>query len=268
MPLCHVVPWLVRSAQLAVSLVPKRSEHTRLAFSRFCRVFPFKTVAMSLSSAAAVAMGDSSVIGDGLKPSVVFVLGAPGCGKGTQCPLIVRDFGYVHLSAGDLLREERESKDSPYGELILNYMKEGKIVPVEITCSLLENAMRKSGRSHFLIDGFPRNQNNLEGWNRQMGHKTNLLFVLHLDAPKELCVQRCLKRGAQSGRPDDNLDSLGKRFDTYMNDTMPIINFYAERGLVRKVSTVPPPEEVHRELTGIFKAAEKAEGDRASAGAV
>lgn len=78
------------------------------------------------------------------KPNVVFVLGAPGSGKGTACARIVETFGYVHLSAGDLLREERNRKGSEFGELIENYIRNGQIVPVEITCSLLENAMNQN----------------------------------------------------------------------------------------------------------------------------
>jgi adenylate kinase family enzyme len=92
------------------------------------------------------------------KPGVVFVLGAPGSGKGTQCERIVEKFGFVHLSAGDLLREERNTPGSQYGALIEGHITAGTIVPVEITCSLLENAMQKSNANKFLIDGFPRNQ--------------------------------------------------------------------------------------------------------------
>merc|ERR1712055_675057 len=83
-------------------------------------------------------------------------------------------FGHVHLSAGDLLRAERKSPGSQFGELIEHHITNGTIVPVEITCSLLERAMNESGKSHFLIDGFPRNEDNLTGWNRQMGDKVNL----------------------------------------------------------------------------------------------
>lgn len=79
-----------------------------------------------------------------VKPKVVFVLGAPGAGKGTQCSKIVDEFGYVHLSAGDLLREERQRPGSEFGELIEDCITNGKIVPVEVTCSLLENAINKS----------------------------------------------------------------------------------------------------------------------------
>lgn len=78
------------------------------------------------------------------KPKVVFVLGPPGSGKGTQCEKIVKEFGYTHLSAGDLLREERNREGSEYGALIEDNIKNGRIVPVEITCALLENAMNKT----------------------------------------------------------------------------------------------------------------------------
>lgn len=86
-----------------------------------------------------------------LKPKVVFVLGAPGSGKGTQCSKIVDHCEYTHLSAGDLLREERARPGSEFGTLIEECIKNGKIVPVEITCSLLENAMIKTKEvCHFI----------------------------------------------------------------------------------------------------------------------
>ena len=92
------------------------------------------------------------------KVSVIFVLGGPGAGKGTQCDKIVEDYGFTHLSAGDLLREEQDRKDSQFGDLIKEYIKEGTIVPMEITVQLLENAMtanikEKDGNGRFLIDG-------------------------------------------------------------------------------------------------------------------
>lgn len=85
------------------------------------------------------------------KPKVVFVLGAPGAGKGTQCEKIVAEYGFTHLSAGDLLREERNRKGSEFGALIEDYITNGKIVPVEITCSLLENAMNKTNEVTFVF---------------------------------------------------------------------------------------------------------------------
>mgnify|MGYP002785322553 CR=1 FL=1 len=77
-------------------------------------------------------------------------------GKGTQCSRLEKEFGLVHLSAGDLLRAERNRPGSEYGELINSYIREGRIVPYEITIGLLRKAMVESGAHSFLIDGFPR----------------------------------------------------------------------------------------------------------------
>jgi len=92
----------------------------------------------------------------------------PRSGKGTQCTLLVEKYHFSHLSAGDLLRAEQDRPDSQYGDLIRSYIREGQIVPMEVTIKLLENAMRaalqsksgssgwEAGKGRFLIDGFPR----------------------------------------------------------------------------------------------------------------
>merc|ERR1712038_1286736 len=177
------------------------------------------------------------------KPNVVFVLGGPGAGKGTQCQKIVDLFGYAHLSAGDLLRAERNEPGSKYGELIEGHIRNGTIVPVEITCALLEAAMNKSEKNDFLIDGFPRNEDNLEGWNKAMGDKVNQKFVLFFDCNQETCVKRCLSRGAAgSGRSDDNEESLKKRFDTYV---------YSDA--VRQIDATRSEDEVFSEVRAHFE---------------
>jgi UMP-CMP kinase len=147
------------------------------------------------------------------KPQVLFVLGGPGAGKGTQCAKIVADYGFVHLSAGDLLREERQSGGET-GALIDTYIKEGKIVPVEITIELLRRAMSLhalKGSYNFLIDGFPRNADNLQGWNRAMQNDADVRFVLFFDCSEQTMEARLLERGKTSGRSDDNIDSIRKR---------------------------------------------------------
>jgi len=199
-------------------------------------------------------------------PNVIFVLGGPGSGKGTQCQLISKEFGFVHLSAGDLLRKEQATTDSQFGELIDQHIRNGTIVPVEITCSLLENAMLQhmislaSGNrgdepipiGNFLVDGFPRNQNNLEGWTKQVADKINLKFVLFFECPKEVCINRCLERGKHSGRTDDNPQSMAKRLDTYLNQTMPIVEYYEKLGLVRRIDASRPISQVFDDVQQLF----------------
>ncbi|CAH1775720.1 unnamed protein product [Owenia fusiformis] len=187
------------------------------------------------------------------KPNVVFVLGGPGAGKGTQCDLILKEFGYVHLSAGDLLRAERKREGSKVGEEIEMHITNGTIVPVEITCGLLDQAMQQNSSNNFLIDGFPRNEDNLAGWNRTMSDKINLKFVLFFDCPEEICVERCLKRGQQgSGRSDDNVESMKKRIVTYNNCTRPIIDHYDKMKMVRTVDASKSPENVFSEVKQFF----------------
>lgn len=119
----------------------------------------------------------------GQKPVVVFVLGGPGAGKGTQCERISKEFGFKHISAGDCLREERQKPNSKYGPLIEEHIREGLIVPVAITCALLREKMNNYGweGGRFLIDGFPRNADNVDGWSKASGVSSRSDLFVHPD---------------------------------------------------------------------------------------
>ncbi|XP_044533138.1 UMP-CMP kinase isoform X2 [Gracilinanus agilis] len=143
-----------------------------------------------------------------MKPLVVFVLGGPGAGKGTQCARIVQ----------------------------------------EMDQTMEANAQKNK----FLIDGFPRNQDNLQGWNKTMDGKADVSFILFFDCDNETCIERCLERGKSSGRSDDNRESLGKRIQTYLQCTKPIIDLYEEMGKVRKVDASKSVDEVFAEVLKIF----------------
>mmetsp|Transcript_2288 Transcript_2288/g.4424 ORF Transcript_2288/g.4424 Transcript_2288/m.4424 type:complete len:893 (+) Transcript_2288:142-2820(+) len=187
-----------------------------------------------------------------VKPNVLFVLGGPGAGKGTQCELITRDYGFTHLSAGDLLRAERQNKNSKNGKLIEQYIKDGKIVPVEITVQLLLDAMDKSDCDNFLIDGFPRNADNLDGWKRVVKDNAKVLGCLFFDCPEEVMESRLLERGKTSGRSDDNIESIRKRFRTYINDTRPIIDLFEARGKTFRVISDRPVEQVYADTKAVL----------------
>lgn len=185
------------------------------------------------------------------KYDVVFVLGGPGAGKGTQSALIYKTFDYVHLSAGDLLRAEKAS-GSELAELINNYINEGKIVPAHITVRLLRNAMENSGATKFLVDGFPRDVDNLACWESDMTALTNVQFLLYLNCPQDIMIDRLVERGKTSGRSDDNREAIAKRFVTYENSTRPIIEHFASLGKVKEVDSNRPVEDVFADVSKHF----------------
>ncbi|EUC59506.1 adenylate kinase [Rhizoctonia solani AG-3 Rhs1AP] len=141
---------------------------------------------------------------DSKKVMVIFVLGGPGAGKGTQCARIVEDFGFVHLSAGDLLREEQKREGSTYGALISEHIRNGTIVPMEVTVKLLENAMRaqlerphpgaawENGHGRFLVDGFPRKMDQAIKFDETVCLSS---FVCSLTRRKKSCSSACSSEG-------------------------------------------------------------------------
>ncbi|KAI1300684.1 bifunctional uridylate/adenylate kinase, partial [Mortierella claussenii] len=176
-------------------------------------------------------------------------LGGPGAGKGTQCANLVRDFGFVHLSAGDLLRAEQDRVGSKYGDLIKSYIKEGKIVPMEVTIALLENAMLESDQTRFLIDGFPRKMDQALKFEEAVVPSK---FTLYFECPEEVMLQRLMKRGETSGRADDNIESIKKRFKTFTETSYPVIEYYNTKGKVHTVPCTEAPDVVYAKVKTIF----------------
>ncbi|KAL0939054.1 uridylate kinase [Colletotrichum truncatum] len=178
--------------------------------------------------------------------TVLFVLGGPGAGKGTQCAKLVSDYGFTHLSAGDLLRAEQDRPGSQFGQLIKDYIKDGLIVPMEVTVQLLENAMtetiKNQGNKRFLIDGFPRKMDQAIKFEESVCPAKLVLFY---DCPEAVMEGRLLERGKTSGRADDNAESIRKRFRTFVETSMPVVDYFEKEGRVVKLDATPPPQEVY-----------------------
>ncbi|KAF7035685.1 hypothetical protein CFC21_046508 [Triticum aestivum] len=183
----------------------------------------------------------------GKKITVVFVIGGPGSGKGTQCAKIVSHFGFTHLSAGDLLREEVKS-DTEQGTMIKNLMHEGKLVPSEIIVRLLLKAMLASGNDKFLIDGFPRNEENREAYEKII--KIEPEFVLLIDCSREEMERRILHRN--QGRDDDNMETIRRRFEVFQQSTLPVIQHYEKMGKLRRVDGDRQPDMVFEDVKAVF----------------
>ncbi|KAF8212526.1 UMP-CMP kinase [Mycena galopus ATCC 62051] len=196
------------------------------------------------------------------KVTVLFVLGGPGAGKGTQCSHLVEDFGFCHLSAGDLLRAEQHREGSEFGKLIQDCIKEGTIVPMEVTVKLLQNAMTAAleegrsgdgwadGHGRFLIDGFPRKMDQAIKFDQDVCQASLVLFF---STTEQVMLERLLERGKTSGREDDNAESIKKRFNTYKETTMPVIKHYEALGKVAEIDSSPSVEQVHIQAKAVVE---------------
>lgn len=182
-----------------------------------------------------------------LQKSVVFILGGPGSGKGTQCSKLVQEFGLLHLSAGDLLRAHMKS-GTPDGTMVAEMIKQGQIVPSHVTISLLQKAMADSKQSKVLIDGFPRNDENRAAYETQTSSEPD--FILFFDCPESVMEQRLL--GRNEGRTDDNAETIRKRFKVFLESSMPVISHYERKGKVHRFHADRSPEDIYREVRQLF----------------
>lgn len=220
--------------------------------------------------------------------SIAFILGGPGVGKGTQCEKAAKEFGsaagidrvngearpqLLHLSAGELLRREMANPTSATGAVISKCIEDGVIVPAEITVELLRAQIvqfARSSREHgmVLVDGFPRNFDNLDCWNRAAAIAAAppaagtpagttevqvcipmVKHIVYFEGSEEVLLARLKKRSVTSGRTDDNSASIVKRFATFRRDTLPVVKLPEH-----KVHVVPADGSVE-DIYIIFRAA-------------
>jgi len=201
-----------------------------------------------------VKLGDIGVSGAFAKEvlrgkEIVFVIGGPGCGKGTQCELIIEKFGHKHLSVGDLLRKQIAS-GSELGNMLEEYMKKGELVPIHLIMRTLRNALiEDENADKFLIDGFPRSIEQAEDFQSEIG---DCRKVLYFHCPTDVMVERLLKRAEKSGRVDDNEETIKNRLKVFEQEITPIIEFYKKRGNLAEISAVGSPQEIFREVCNVL----------------
>lgn len=159
------------------------------------------------------------------------LFGPPGSGKGTQASSLIEKYKLVHLSTGDLLRNEIANK-TPLGLEAKKIMDAGQLVPDEVVIGIIDNCLEKNADAKgFLFDGFPRTLNQAKALDKLLDlKKTKISLVLALQVQEEELVRRLLERGKTSGRSDDTSeDVIRKRFQVYSNDTEPVAQHYKEQ---------------------------------------
>ncbi len=176
----------------------------------------------------------------------IILFGPPGCGKGTQSDLIAEKYNLKHISTGDLLRKEIED-ETEFGKTVKTYIADGKLVPDEVIIDMLMNAFETKTDKYngIILDGFPRTTAQAEALEINLtarGKETNIFLDLHVETTELL--NRLLYRGANSGRVDDNLETIKKRLQVYEEQTFPVKDFYKKLGKYAAIEGMGAIEEI------------------------
>jgi adenylate kinase len=161
----------------------------------------------------------------------LILFGPPGSGKGTQSEKLIEKYQLVHLSTGDLLRNEIANR-TDLGMKAKAIMDKGELVSDEIVIGMIDNKIHANQKSRgFIFDGFPRTVPQAEALDRLLEKSgLSISLMVTLDVDKDELVQRLLKRGEQTGRTDDNLQTIENRINVYMKQTSPVIDYYRAKG--------------------------------------
>ncbi|XP_068095287.1 adenylate kinase isoenzyme 5 isoform X1 [Hyperolius riggenbachi] len=180
------------------------------------------------------------------KSKVIFVLGGPGSGKGTQCEKLSQKYGLAYLSIGDLLQSDLATR-SERSKLIKDIMEHGDPVPMDIILEILKDAISSTFGSTrgFLLDGFPCEVRQAEEFECKLG-KPDL--VLYLDCSAETMTGRLSGRSKSSHRSDVSTDVIQRRLHMFYQATEPILAYYQSKSLLHKISSEGSPEQVFHQL--------------------
>ncbi len=201
----------------------------------------------------------------------LILLGPPGAGKGTQAARLQDDFGLPYIGTGDLLRKHRE-EETELGREAASYMEQGQLVPDQLVIRMILDEIEEHGADGFLLDGFPRTTEQADALAEELeGVGRRLTAALLIEAPDDVVVQRLSGRRqcrnghlyhVESNRPkhegvcdlcgtrllqrdDDQEEVVQRRLDTYHEKTEPLIDYYDERGLLRRFDGTRDATEVH-----------------------
>ena len=184
----------------------------------------------------------------------IILFGPPGAGKGTQAKYLVKKLSSFQISTGDMLRDEIE-KDSEIGKKIIDNMNDGKFVNDEIVNDLIKNIVYDPQKKNKLIfDGYPRSLSqakNLDSLLRSSNQKVDFIFFLNVN--KEAIIKRIEKRKILEKRLDDDSDTILKRYDTYMETTRPVLDFYSKNPNFYEIDGTLEIDQITSKINDILK---------------
>lgn len=184
----------------------------------------------------------------------IVLLGAPGSGKGTQAALMVEDLKLPHISTGDLLRAA-VAAGSELGKKAKAVMDRGELVSDDIMLGLIEERLAQDDvKPGFILDGYPRNIAQAEALDElldRIGQPVD--EALQIDVDPEMVVARIAKRAAEEGRSDDTEEVVRNRLKIYAEQTAPVIDYYARKGILSRVLGEGTIEEVFQRVRGVMQ---------------
>jgi adenylate kinase len=183
----------------------------------------------------------------------IVLFGPPGAGKGTQSDKLIQQYGFVHISTGDLFRWHTKN-ETPLGKKVKEIMNSGALVPDEITISMLKEELDKNPHAKgFLFDGFPRTVNQAEALDKFMkDNNTAIHFVIALDVTEAEVRARIAKRRAIEHRIDDEEEKLNKRITEYFTKTIHVLPYYQNLGRLKTVQGIGNIEDIFKSICAII----------------
>ena len=162
----------------------------------------------------------------------IVIFGAPGSGKGTQSAKLIEKYGLNHISTGDVLRAEIK-KGTELGKTAASYIDKGNLIPDDLMVSILASVYDSFGdHKGVIFDGFPRTIPQAEALKKMLDERGDrVAAMIELDVPEDELMKRLILRGQQSGRADDNEETIKKRLVVYHSQTQPLIEWYKNEGI-------------------------------------
>ncbi len=183
----------------------------------------------------------------------IVIFGAPGSGKGTQSDLLIKKYGFGHISTGDVLRNEIKN-GTELGKTAKGYIDNGQLIPDELMVSILASVYDGFGADHagVIFDGFPRTIAQAEALKAMLAERGHAVAaMIELDVPEAELMKRLIKRGQESGRSDDNEETIKKRLDVYHNQTSPLIDWYEKEGIHNHIDGLGELDRIFKDICEI-----------------
>ena len=180
----------------------------------------------------------------------IVIFGAPGSGKGTQSDLMIKKYGFNHISTGDVLRNEIKN-GTELGKTAKGYIDNGQLIPDELMVSILASVYDGFGADHagVIFDGFPRTIAQAEALKAMLAERGHAVAaMIELDVPEAELMKRLIKRGQESGRSDDNEETIKKRLDVYHNQTSPLIDWYEKEGIHNHIDGLGELDRIFKDI--------------------